>query len=96
MRKPVERRQYQERQKRGGNDAADHDGGERSLHFRAGADIERHRDEAEAGDKRRHQHGPQGASARPSRMAVFEAACPRRASERIKLKHHDAVEHRDA
>ena len=55
----VERRQHQQRQQRRADQAADHDGGERPLHLRAGAGRDRHRHEAERGDQRRHHHRPQ-------------------------------------
>ena len=44
---PVEDREHEQREQRGTDDAADDDGRERALDFRAGAGGDGHRDEAE-------------------------------------------------
>src|SRR5574343_1677115 len=44
-----------------GEQAADHDDGQRALHFRTGAAGEEHRNPAEGGDAGGHQHRPQAA-----------------------------------
>lgn len=60
LNQPVERRQHKQSQSCRGNDAANNDGCEWTLHLRSGsANVERHRNEPEAGDKRGHQHWTQ-------------------------------------
>ena len=62
----VKHRQQDQRQEGGAEDAADDDGGERALNFRARTRRDGHGHEAKTGDQRGHEHGAQS-SKEPSR-----------------------------
>jgi hypothetical protein len=55
----IERWQKHQRQQRSGDEAADDDDGERTLRFRTDAMRQRHRQQTEDGQQRRHQHRAQ-------------------------------------
>src|ERR1041385_8974113 len=65
----IQDRQQDQCQGRGAGQAADDHRGERPLYVRARGGRDRHRDEADAGDQRRHQYGPQAAR-RPAQHGI--------------------------
>ena len=87
----VEHGQQNEGEESRSDDAADDDGGQRALHFRARAGGNRHRHEAEAGDERGHQLRAQ------ARQCAFDDGVAHVAALRAQLvdvaDEHDAVEH---
>ena len=55
----VQHGQDEQHEQRGGHQSANHHHSQRPLRFRADARRKRHRQQAEAGEKRRHEHRPQ-------------------------------------
>jgi len=70
-------REHQQGRQGGGKQSSDHHHGERALNLGTGPGGKHERDQAEHGNRRRHQNGPQpqGASATRSRahVAAFAA-----------------------
>ena len=92
LKEKVERWENDESQKRCGDETADNDNGQRALRFRTDAVRKRHRQQAEHGEQRCHQH-----RAEPRHRAMqhrFIGICAF-FGELVEIAHHDhAVEHR--
>eukprot|EP01022_Parablepharisma_sp_SALTPOND_P027440 TRINITY_DN665_c0_g9_i1.p1 TRINITY_DN665_c0_g9~~TRINITY_DN665_c0_g9_i1.p1 ORF type:complete len:1867 (+),score=739.92 TRINITY_DN665_c0_g9_i1:18974-24574(+) len=92
MRQAVQQRQDQQRQRGGGQDAADDHGRQWSLHFGAGTGGQRHRHEAQRGHQRGHQHRPQARHGALMDGLIQRAAFFAQAAD--EGDHHQPVQHR--